>query len=201
LFEQVYTTKYILASQSPRRKQILSLIGLPCTVIPSDHDEDTLAEPDPINHVLQQAMAKAACVAGHIEDGVVIGADTIVVLDGEILGKPDTEEHAVAMLQRLSGRTHHVFTGFALWRRPDDKKLSDYDVTAVHFRHLYDWEIERYVQSGSPMDKAGAYGIQDQSAVFADRIEGCFYNVVGFPLTRFYQTLLHFLQENHNACE
>jgi septum formation protein len=195
LFEQVFQQKYILASQSPRRRQILSLIGLPFSVVPSNHDEDTLAEPDPINHVLQQSAAKAAEVAAKTDDGMVIGADTIVVLDGEILGKPETPDHAVEMLKRLSGRTHHVFTGFTIWRRPDDKRVSDYEVTAVHFRHLDDWEIARYVQTKSPMDKAGAYGIQDQSAVFADRIEGCFYNVVGFPLTRFYVTLLQFLQE------
>jgi septum formation protein len=195
LFEQIYQHNYILASQSPRRQQILSLIGLPFTVVPSAHDEDSLAEPDPINHVLQQSAAKAAQVAGQTESGLVIGADTIVVLDGEILGKPDTPDHAVEMLNRLSGRTHRVFTGFTIWCRPNDKRVSDYEVTAVRFRHLQDWEIARYVETKSPMDKAGAYGIQDQSAVFADRIEGCFYNVVGFPLTRFYVTLLHFLQE------
>jgi septum formation protein len=190
----LYKRKYILASQSPRRCQLLSLIQLPFSVLPSQHDEDTLEEPDPIRHVLAQSLAKASQIAAQVEDAIVIGADTIVVLDGEILGKPRSADHAAEMLSRLSGRTHHVFTGFSLIERPQGRSVSEYEVTAVHFRPLYDWEIRTYANSEGPLDKAGSYGIQDQSAVFADRIEGCFYNVVGFPLTKFYLTLLAFIQ-------
>ena len=106
------------------------------------------------------------------------------------------EADAVRMLSRLSGRTHQVYTGFALLYRPENESVTGYEVTQVHFRSLQEWEIRSYVATGSPMDKAGAYGIQDQSALFADRIEGCFYNVVGFPLTRFYLTLLNFNKEH-----
>jgi len=190
----LYKRKYILASQSPRRCQLLSLIQLPFSVLPSQHDEDTLDEPDPIRHVLAQSLAKASQIAGQVEEAIIIGADTIVVLDGEILGKPRSADHAAEMLSRLSGRTHHVFTGFSLIEQPQGRSVSEYEVTAVHFRPLFDWEIRAYADSESPLDKAGSYGIQDQSAVFADRIEGCFYNVVGFPLTKFYLTLLAFIQ-------
>jgi septum formation protein len=189
----IHKHRYILASQSPRRSQLLKLIGLPFAVLPSHFDENSLQESDPINHVLGQSIAKARQVIGQVGEGIIISADTIVVLDGQILGKPDTPDHAVQMLQWLSGRTHHVFTGFTLLHRDDGKSVSDYEVTAVHFRHLHDWEIQDYVDTRHPMDKAGAYGIQDQSAVFADRIDGCFYNVVGFPLTKFYTTLLPFI--------
>ena len=186
---------YYLASQSPRRKQLLQLIGLKFHVLPSQVDEEACTEPDPVRHVLQLSLAKARDVADRIEAGLVVGADTIVVLDGEILGKPADSAEAVQMLQRLSGRTHEVYTGFAIVCRPEEESVTGYEVTRVHFRPLQDWEIHSYVASGSPMDKAGAYGIQDQSALFADRIEGCFYNVVGFPLTKFYLTLLNFYNE------
>ena len=94
------------------------------------------------------------------------------------------------MLKKLSGRSHKVYTGFALIQKPGDLIVTDYETTRVHFRELYSWEIDSYVNTQNPMDKAGAYGIQDQSAVFADKIEGCFYNVVGFPIAKFYLTLL-----------
>ncbi len=184
-----------LASRSPRRKQLLQLIGLNFHVMPSGIDEEAYTERDPAVHVQQLALAKAEDVGRRIESGLVVGADTIVVLDGEILGKPADEENAVCMLRRLSGRTHQVYTGFAILFRPEDEKVTGCEVTNVHFRPLQEWEIRSYVATGSPMDKAGAYGIQDQSALFTDRIEGCFYNVVGFPLTRFYLTLLNFTQE------
>ncbi len=194
MYHSLQQYNYVLASQSPRRRQLLSLLQLPFTVLVSGHDENGVDEPDPINHVLRQSLAKAQEVSGLVKKGIIIGADTIVVLDGEILGKPDNPEHAIEMLTRLSGRTHHVFTGFSLIDQPSGRSVSDYEVTAVHFRPLQDWEINNYASSDGPMDKAGAYGIQDQSAVFADRIEGCFYNVVGFPLTKFYLTLLEFLK-------
>ncbi|HNY90055.1 MAG: Septum formation protein Maf [bacterium ADurb.Bin431] len=185
-----------LASQSPRRKQLLQLIGLKFHVLPSGIDEEACTERDPVAHVQKLALAKAEDVGRRIESGLVVGADTIVVLDGEILGKPVDEEDAVRMLRRLSGRTHQVYTGFAILFQPEDDKVTGYEVTNVRFRPLQEWEIRSYVATGSPMDKAGAYGIQDQSALFADRIEGCFYNVVGFPLTRFYLTLLNFIKEH-----
>ncbi len=196
MFQELQKHNYVLASRSPRRSQLLSMIQLPFTVLASDHDESALDEPDPIRHVLQQSLAKAQQVAGQVEKAIVIGADTIVVLDGEILGKPVSAENAAEMLRRLSARTHHVFTGFSLIDRPQGRTLSEYEVTAVHFRALSEEEILSYAHSDGPKDKAGAYGIQDASAVFADRIDGCFYNVVGLPLTKFYLALSIFIQNN-----
>ncbi len=184
----------ILASESPRRAQLLSLVGFHFEVRPSKIDEDSIQETDPVRHVLFLSLAKATEVAKDIDRGLVVGADTIVVLDKHILGKPANAEEASDMLRRLSGRTHRVYTGFAIVEKPGGRIASDYEMTKVRFRDLRDWEIESYVRTQNPMDKAGAYGIQDQSAVFADRIEGCFYNVVGFPLTKFYTTLLAFVQ-------
>jgi len=184
----------VLASSSPRRQQLLNLIGLKFQVIPSHLDESQFNELQPDRHVMALSLAKAREAAGQLERGLVIGADTIVVLDGQILGKPGDDEQAREMLRRLSGRTHQVYTGFSILQLPSGRQVSDYEVTYVRFRPLADWEIENYVNTGAPRDKAGAYGIQDQSALFADRIEGCFYNVVGFPLTKFYLTLQNFIK-------
>lgn len=189
--------KIYLASASPRRQQLLKIIGLKFKVIPSNIEENIGFEQDPQNHVLTLSHAKALAVAEKISSGLVIGADTIVVLDHRILGKPTNEMQALQMLRTLSGRNHLVYTGFSLIAMPAQRSISDFEITTVHFRELTDWEIENYVLTGNPMDKAGAYGIQDQSALFADRIEGCFYNVVGFPLTKFYLTLQNFLSENY----
>lgn len=188
--------RIILASASPRRQQLLKIIGVRFRVIPSRIEEGNIITSEPSVYVMAMAQEKARSVAQKIKKGLIIGADTIVVLDGQILGKPHNRTQATSMLQSLSGRTHQVYTGFSLMYVPTLKWISDFEMTAVHFRRLQDWEIENYVATGSPLDKAGAYGIQDQSALFADRIEGCFYNVVGFPLTKFYLTLNHFLSEN-----
>ncbi len=191
--EKMFSQKLILASQSPRRAQLLKLVGFEFETVPSHFDEDSINIPEPEKHVLELSRAKAEQVASSVEQGIVIGADTIVVLDSHIIGKPHNHQQARGMLKQLSGRIHRVFTGFTLIEKPGNRTLSDFDVTNVHFRPLEDWEIERYVQTNSPMDKAGAYGIQDQSAVFADRIEGCFYNVVGFPLSKFYTAMKTFV--------
>ena len=193
MYQNIMSQTYVLASKSPRRAQLLQLLGLTFKVIPSHVNEDEIREIDPPNHVTSLSTAKAISVGSTIEAGIIIGSDTIVVIDEEILGKPRDEQHAKTMLKRLSGRYHKVYTGFTLLEKPSHRKLSDYEVTRVHFRDLSDWEIDAYVAGKSPMDKAGAYGIQDQSAVFVDRIEGCFYNVVGFPLSKFYQNLKVFL--------
>ncbi|MDZ7391309.1 MAG: Maf family protein [candidate division KSB1 bacterium] len=176
----------ILASASARRAQLLRLLGLDFAIVPSSVQEDNGTAQDPVQHVRELSLAKAQEVAARVVRGVVIGADTVVVLEGRILGKPADAEEARAMLAALSGRTHEVYTGFALVEKPGQRVLVDHEVTRVHFRTLSAEEIEAYVATGSPLDKAGAYGIQDLSAIFVDRIEGCFYNVVGFPLAKFY---------------
>lgn len=188
--------RVILASQSPRRQSLLRQLGLAFEVCPSQFDEDTVSGVHPIELVTTLSRRKAALVAGSFDDAVVIGADTVVVLGDAVLGKPKTESDAVAMLETLSGREHVVYTGFTIYDRPSDRSVSDYESTRVHFRSLGSEEILAYVRSGSPMDKAGGYGIQDDyGAVFVERIDGCFYNVVGFPLAKFYVTMQAFSRE------
>ena len=182
--------KFVLASASPRRAQLLELIGMKFEIIVSSVDEKECSEKNPAERVKNLALRKAQDVASDIGRAIVIGADTIVVLDGAILGKPRDAQEASRMLRQLSARTHQVYTGFSLVR--GEARVVDYERTSVHFRELSEDEIRAYVNTGGPLDKAGAYGIQDVSAMFVDRIEGCFYNVVGFPLAKCYATLNEF---------
>ena len=192
--------KLILASRSPRRQSLLRQIGLEFEVKESGVHEDGLDGSHPKEVVTLLSYRKAAAVASRDQQATVIGADTIVVLDGSILNKPRDEEDAIDMLSRLSGRVHKVYTGFTLIDCPSLRSVSDVEVTDVTFRRLEREEIEAYVRSGSPMDKAGAYGIQDDyGAVFVERIEGCFYNVVGFPLAKFFKTLRQFYHQTSSG--
>jgi len=137
-------------------------------------------------------------VAGRFRRGIVVGADTIVVVGREVLGKPETKREARAMLRKLSGRTHIVYTAIVLVDVETKKKTSEVARTKVQFRKLTTEEIALYAASGSPMDKAGAYGIQDDyGAVFVEKVDGCFYNVVGFPLSRFHRAYEKLLRELH----
>jgi len=180
----------ILASRSPRRISLLRQIGLDPAVFPCEIPEDFDLSLDPSRNAGNLALQKARCVAGEVRDGIIIGADTIVVIDGLMLGKPSDKADASRMLSLLSGRTHTVLTAFAVVERPSDRFIVDAETTLVTFRELPSDEIQEYVDGGSPMDKAGAYGIQDDyGAVFVTRIEGCFYNVVGLPLARLYLRL------------
>ncbi len=189
----------ILASQSPRRKALLRQIGLTFTVRPSAVPENLLDHETPSHNAKRIALSKAMKIASSVGRGIVIGADTIVVFRGAILGKPRSRREAKRMLRTLSGRMHTVYTGFALVDVETHKRIVDIEKTKVWFRELSGEEIEDYVASGSPMDKAGAYGIQDDyGAVFVERVEGCFYNVVGFPLTRFYKALQAMVRERSN---
>ncbi len=185
----------ILASSSPRRQHLLRQLGLAFDVLPSGVDEELNGSEDPEQHVRTLSLQKAQAAGRRVSEGIVIGADTIVVLDGHILGKPKDPDQAVSMLQHLSGRTHEVFTGFTLLDRPSGRSVTEVERTLVKFRPLSPPEIRAYVATGSPMDKAGAYGIQDDfGAIFVEGIQGCFYNVVGFPLTKFYLSLQQFLK-------
>lgn len=159
----------------------------------SNIDEPVDPLQTPAENVIRIAEDKARAVIRTDDNAVIIGADTIVVLDGTILGKPRDPEDAIRMLASLSGREHDVFTGFVLIDMPSNRTRREFERTRVRFRNLGSREIREYVESGSPMDKAGAYGIQDDyGAVFVERIDGCFYNVVGFPLTKFYTTISDF---------
>jgi len=188
----------ILASRSPRRRLLLKQIGLDFVVHPSSVDERFHDHESPRTGARRVAEEKAMDVARSFGEGIVVGADTIVVVGTEVLGKPKTEKEARGMLRKLSGRAHVVYTAIALVDVKTRKKISEVVRTKVQFRTLTENEIARYVASGSPMDKAGAYGIQDDyGAVFVEKVEGCFYNVVGFPLSRFHRAYQKFLRELH----
>lgn len=188
--------KLILASASPRRQLLLRQIGLQFEVRESGADENVPEGITPDRLVRMLSERKASAVAKKEMDAMIIGADTIVVLDKNILGKPVDQKDAANMLKMLSGRTHEVYTGFTIIDRPSNTSVSAVEVTKVTFRPLGEEEITAYVKSGSPMDKAGAYGIQDDyGAVFVEKIDGCFYNVVGFPLAKFYIVMNEFQKQ------
>ncbi len=183
----------VLASRSPRRLTLLRQIGLNPEVAPCTIPEDFHEAASPAENARALALKKAQCVAGRYENALILGADTIVAIDGMMLGKPADESDAKRMLRILSGQTHTVYTAFALLERPSNASVVEVEATRVTFRVLESEEIDEYVAGGAPMDKAGAYGIQDDySAVFVSRIEGCFYTVVGLPLARFHVALREF---------
>lgn len=186
----------VLASQSPRRRTLMRQVGLECHVVPSNVDEEAIHDLTlhPEHYVQQLALLKAQDVAKQvIEDSIVIGADTTVVLNNTILNKPATPDEAFTMLRMLSNNTHSVFTGIAVVR--GETHRTAVKETRVTFRQLEDDEIRAYIATGSPMDKAGSYGIQDDfGAVFVRHIEGCYYNIVGLPLELLYQTLKEFVK-------
>jgi septum formation protein len=176
----------VLASQSPRRSEILRQAGIPFTVRAADVDESVLAAESPADYVQRLAKAKAHAV-GAADGETVLGADTTVVIDGEILAKPADAADARRMLVRLSGRRHEVLTGICL--RRGDHAIRDYATTGVVFAALSDAEIDEYVASGEPMDKAGAYAIQGLASKFVERIEGDYFNVMGLPVAMVYRLL------------
>ena len=176
----------ILASQSPRRKELLDKLNLPFRVCVAQIDETMDPLVPPFAEVSRISYEKAMAVPREPED-IVIAADTIVVLDGQVLGKPESCEAAEDMLRRLSGYGHQVLTGITVVH--GDRVLSDVEVTDVFFRPISTAEIQRYVASGEPMDKAGAYGIQGGASIFVERICGDYYNVMGLPLCRLWKML------------
>ena len=181
----------ILASGSPRRRQLLEQIGLTFVVRSSDVDESVSPGLTPAQVVESLSARKGEAVAAEAAPGdLVLSADTVVALDGAILGKPRDRAEAEAMLTALSGRTHQVYTGVTLLQ--DGRRLTEHEVTAVTFRPLSPEEIAAYVSTGEPMDKAGAYGIQDLGALLVERLEGDYFNVMGLPLCRLGEMLAQF---------
>lgn len=176
------TPHVILASQSPRRRELLTLVGIPHEVRPADIDESYLAGELPRAHAERLAREKAAVVTRRAPDAVVIGSDTIVVVDGDVLGKPRNEGEAAAMLARLSGRTHTVMTAIAVqWRGAERSAVEEVEVT---FHALTPADIDAYIATREPMDKAGAYGIQGFGATIVARVDGDYFAVMGLPLQR-----------------
>lgn len=179
----------VLASASPRRTELMSLAGLQFTVVPADICEDVLAGETPAEHVMRLSREKADAVAAAVEGRFFIGADTVVVLDGAILGKPADEADARRMLEALSGRDHEVVTGFTVFDKVSGIHISRSVSTEVTFKALEEKEISAYIASGCPMDKAGAYAIQGGAVHFVRSISGSYTNVIGLPMTELYEVL------------
>ena len=179
--------RIILASSSPRRADLLRSIGVEFEIAPSQVQERPHTGEAPADYITRLARAKVISIARKREQGLVIGADTIVVLDGKILGKPVDEADAARMLRSLSGRWHAVMTGVALYDVATRQEVADYDKTLVRFGQMNEPEIDWYVKSGEPMDKAGAYGIQGLAGLFIEEIAGNYFNVVGLPLPLVYR--------------
>lgn len=183
--------KIYLASKSPRRRKLLKQLGLKFKSFSVDLHEEILDGEHPAQTVKRLALHKSQAAIKKVDSGIVITADTIVVLDKKIIGKPKSVDDAYRILSKLSGRTHTVYTGFVIQNLEKKKRFVDYEKTKVTFRKLAPSEIKEYIATGSPMDKAGAYGIQDDfGAVFVKKIDGCYYNVVGLPLAKLYRSLL-----------
>lgn len=196
----------ILASASPRRADLLRQIGLEFHICPSRVEEPEITHQSPETAVQELALMKARAVAGAVEHGLIIGADTVVVIDGKAIGKPKDRQHAIELLTQLSGNRHEVITGVALIHLDKNQQCKDAvrtdgsttiesqeivwaEKTVVYFRKLRRSEILEYVDSGETADKAGAYGIQGRAAAFVERIEGCYFNVVGLPLASLIERL------------
>ena len=180
-----------LASKSPRRRKLLKQINLNFKSFTVDMEEKIKPGEKPSVSVKRLSKEKLEIARQKVNHGIIITADTIVVLKGKVIGKPKDKNEAKRFLKNLSGKVHTVYTGFSIYNSDNKMLLTDYEKTYVEFRKLTTKEIDDYIKSGSPMDKAGAYGIQDDfGAVFIKKINGCYYNVVGLPLTKVYQTLM-----------
>lgn len=183
-----------LASKSPRRKKLLKQLNLKFKCVDLHFHEKVNDGEDPIFLVKRLSIEKLNKALLKIKKGIIITADTIVVIDNHILGKPKNIGDSKRILKKLSGKTHIVYTGYSVYNSENNKVIADFEKTLVTFRNLTDSEIDDYISTGSPMDKAGAYGIQDDfGAVFIEKIDGCYYNVVGLPLAKFYHSLLRII--------
>lgn len=193
-YEVIDMKRLILASASPRRRELLAQIGLEFEVIPSGAEEIiTKTQPDQV--VEELSAQKADDVAARIEEGIVIGSDTIVWKDGHIMGKPHSREEAFEMLRAIQGSTHSVFTGVTVLVKENQKMIRHTfsEETRVHVYPMTEEETERYLDTGEPMDKAGAYGIQGKFAAWVKGIEGDYHSVVGLPVAALWQVLKNYL--------
>ena len=188
--ENIQKSRLILASKSPRRSYLLKKAGIAFDVIPSHFDENSIAINDPAQYVRTLSNAKAQEVAGRFPDRWIIGADTVVLIDGKVLGKPRDMPSARIMLEQLSGQTHQVFTGFTICCRRLQRHITDVVRTDVTFKELTQNEIEWYIHTAEPFDKAGAYAIQGLGTFLVKRINGSYTNVVGLPVCEVIEHLI-----------
>jgi len=190
MWDNLDIPEIILASTSPRRQMLLRQVNIPFRVIPPVVDEVSPIGDDFARIVVINAEAKAASVLDQVNGQAILGADTLVELNGRPLGKPVNRDDARRMLNELSGRDHFVHTGITLIDAETGTRYCDNEITRVYFRNLTRVEIDAYIESGEPMDKAGSYGIQGRGALFIYRVEGCFFNVMGLPLSKLWEILL-----------
>ena len=179
--------KIILASKSPRRIQLLKLLNFNFIVCKSNLDESKFGNNnDPQKFCQELAFLKANEISNKYPEDIVIGGDTIVVINNKILGKPIDKNDAFSILKKLNNKTHFVLTGVSIQCKKDNISHSFYEQTKVTFNKISDDDIKYYIKNYNPFDKAGSYGIQDWSSIFVKKINGCFYNVIGFPISKFY---------------
>jgi len=181
--------KIILATTSPRRHGLAQAIGLDFDIVPSNYEEDMTKKMKPKDMVMGFAYGKALDVAKKFKQGIVIGVDTIVVFNGKNLGKPRTKEEAFKMLKSYSGKKQYVYSGVCLIDCKTGKTIKDCEITEVYFKKLEDKEIKSYIATGEALDKAGGYGMQDLASIFIKKINGCYFNVMGFPIYNIYKNL------------
>jgi septum formation protein len=196
LLKNLDTFDIILASASPRRFELLKMIGMDFKVRPSHVDEVYQAHLSPGEYVIENAKKKGHAIADKFPDSLVISADTVVVYKDKILEKPEDEKHAMKIIKTLSNRTHQVLTGFGFIIKSSNREIFKIESSMVTFRNLSQAEIRAYINTGESFDKAGGYGAQGQGSLLIKRIDGCFYNVVGLPLSSFFSTLNQFLIES-----
>ena len=185
--ENLQREKLVLASRSPRRAEILRAVGWEFEAIVAGIDESVLPEENPVAYVKRLARTKAQAVAAKVKTGLVLGADTTVVVDGEILGQPGDRENARRMLRLLSGKWHEVVTGVAFVRAESNQTVVDHVVTRVRFSKMSEEEIDWYAMSDEPLDKAGAYAIQGRASLFIEEVQGEYFNIVGLPIRKVYE--------------
>ncbi len=187
LFEDVLKKKLVLASRSPRRAEILNAVGWPFEMVAANIDERRFESEPAVPYVRRLAQTKAETVAKNLPSGLVLGADTVVLVDEKILGQPSDAEDARRMLKLLSGRWHEVLTAVALLRAGENRSVVDHEKTRVRFAQMAAAEIDWYVATGEPMDKAGAYAVQGSAALFIEEIQGDYFNIVGLPVRLVYK--------------
>ncbi|MEI7718791.1 MAG: Maf family protein [archaeon] len=181
--------KIILASTSLRRQELAQQMGLDFKVMPSSYEEDMTMKLSPKNLAMELSYGKAKDVADKLNEGIVIGIDTFIAFKGKKLGKPKTKEKAYEMLKSFSGKKLKVYSGVSIIDCKTKKEIKDYEVSKVKFRKITDDEIKSYIATGEPLDKAGAFAIQGLGSIFIKSIEGCYANIVGFPIANIYKNL------------
>lgn len=181
--------RLILASSSPRRAEILKKENVSFEIIAPANVKEQTSSSDPAEHVLELSRMKAMSVSDQLREGIILGADTVVVLNGEILGKPQSKDEAAFVLKKLSGKMHRVYTGLTLLSKYNGRMVSDFDCTEVRFNQLEEKDITAYIDTGEPMDKAGAYGIQGMGSFLVEEIRGNLDNVIGLPTGKLSQML------------